>query len=154
MPTPTFFMEWRTGGREKCTIFSLEDNGAKIRDPTTIRLHADNFYKNLFGAEEEGEVTLGDNFWSDEGRLTDEEALELIKPFTLKEIEDALTNMGASSTPGPEGLPVGFYRAFWPELKNIFLEMFQALHRGELNLCGLNYGMISESASRPLSGFW
>jgi hypothetical protein len=38
---------------------------------------------------------------------------------------------------------VGFYRAFWPELKHIFLEMFQALHRGELNLHRLNYGMIS-----------
>jgi hypothetical protein len=38
---------------------------------------------------------------------------------------------------------VGFYRAFWPELKHIFLEMFQALHRGELNLRRLNYGMIS-----------
>jgi hypothetical protein len=77
------------------------------------------------------------------GHHTDEEALELVRPFSLTEIDEALMDMEVGSAPGPDGLPVGFYRAFWPELKHIFLEMFQALHRGELNLRRLNYGMIS-----------
>jgi hypothetical protein len=77
------------------------------------------------------------------GRLAEEEAVELIKPFSLKETEEALMDMDTTAAPGPDGLPVGFYRAFWPELKHIFLEMFQSLHRGDFNLRRLNYGMIS-----------
>jgi hypothetical protein len=42
-----------------------------------------------------------------------------------------------------DGLPVGFYREFWNEIKLIVLEMFHNLYRGELNLSRLNYGMIS-----------
>jgi hypothetical protein len=40
-------------------------------------------------------------------------------------------------------LPVGFYRAFWTEIKPLVIEMFNNFHRGEFNLRRLNYGMIS-----------
>jgi hypothetical protein len=50
------------GRKRKCTIFSLEDNGIEIRDPAAIRMHVDIFYKNLFGAEVEGEISLGGIF--------------------------------------------------------------------------------------------
>jgi hypothetical protein len=51
--------------------------------------------------------------------------------------------MDVNASPGPDGLPVGFYREFCQEIKLIILEMFQDLYRGELNLSRLNYGMIS-----------
>jgi hypothetical protein len=58
-------------------------------------------------------------------------------------LEEALKDMDVNSAPGPDGLPVGFYREFWNEIKLIVLEMFHNLYRGELNLSRLNYGMIS-----------
>lgn len=81
--------------------------------------------------------------WAEHGKLTDEEALNLIRPFTMKELEEALKDMDPSSAPGPDGLGVGFYLAFWDQTKDTMLEMFQALHREELNLRRLNYGLIS-----------
>jgi hypothetical protein len=51
--------------------------------------------------------------------------------------------MDVNASPGPDGLPVGFCREFWQEIKLVVLEMFQDLYRGELNLSRLNYGMIS-----------
>jgi hypothetical protein len=51
--------------------------------------------------------------------------------------------MEVNSAPGPDGLPVGFYREFWAELKPLVLEMFNDFFRGELNLSRQNYGMIS-----------
>jgi hypothetical protein len=51
--------------------------------------------------------------------------------------------MDVNASPGPDGLPVGFYREFWQEIKLIVLEMFQDLYRRELNLRRLNFGMIS-----------
>jgi hypothetical protein len=115
----------------------------EIREPKEIRAHVENYYKNLFGKEQEGSISLGENFWNESGRLPDEEAQELVKPFTSKELEEALKDMDANSAPGPDGLPVGFYREFWNEIKSIMLEMFQNLYRGRLNLSRLNYGMIS-----------
>jgi hypothetical protein len=114
-----------------------------IKDPKEIRNHVESYYKSLFGKEQEGSITLGDNFWNERGRLPNEEAQELIRPFTLKELEEALRDMEVNSASGPDGLPVGFYRGFWPELKPFVLEMFNEFYRGELNLNRLNYGMIS-----------
>jgi hypothetical protein len=51
--------------------------------------------------------------------------------------------MDINAAPGPDGLPVGFYREFCQEIKSILLEMFQDLYRGNMNLKRLNYGMIS-----------
>jgi hypothetical protein len=101
------------------------------------------FYKDLFSAEEGGEIKLGDNFWGSESTLSQEEAAELIKPFSLKEIENALKEMDCTSAPGPDGFPVGFYRVFWDDLKLLVLEMCNDLHKGDLNLRRLNFGMIS-----------
>jgi hypothetical protein len=81
------------GSKKKCTIFALEDGERTKRDPKEIREHVEFYYKSLFGKEQEGTITLGENFWSDRGRLSNEEAQELIRPFTMKEIEGALRAM-------------------------------------------------------------
>jgi hypothetical protein len=103
----------------------------------------ESYYKELFEVETGEGIELGEGFWGENGRLADEEAQELIKPFTSKELEDALKDMDVNASPGPDGLPVGFYREFWKEIKSVVLEMFQKLYRGELNLSRLNYGIIS-----------
>jgi hypothetical protein len=36
----------------------------------------------------------------------------LVRPFTLKEIEDALMGMDTIAAPGPDGLPVGSIELF------------------------------------------
>jgi hypothetical protein len=130
------------GRKKKCTIFALEDGDKIIKDPKEIREHVEMYYKSLFGKEQDGTITLGENFWNERGRLSNEDAQGLIRPFTMKEIEGALRDMEVNSAPGPDGLPVGFYREFWPELKPV-LEMFSDFFRGELNISRLNYGMIS-----------
>jgi hypothetical protein len=138
-----FFHGAANGRRKKCSIFFLEEEGVEIRDPWQIRTHVENYYKNLFGAEERGGISLGESFWDVSRTLTNDEADDLTKPFTIEEIEGALKDMDCSSAPGPDGLPVGFYRAFWTEIKPLMIEMFNNFHRGDFNLRRLNYGMIS-----------
>jgi hypothetical protein len=108
-----------------------------------IRTHVELFYKDLFRVEAEGSINVGERFWDENNRLTIEEATDLTRPFNLKEIEDALKDMDSTSAPGPDGFPVGFYKAFWTELKFLVLEMFSDFHRGDFGLRRLNYGMIS-----------
>jgi hypothetical protein len=58
----------------------------------------ESYYKELFGAEPKGAIALGEGFWNEEGRLSDEDAKILIKPFTIKEIEDALKDMDTNAS--------------------------------------------------------
>jgi hypothetical protein len=44
---------------------------------------------------------------SSDFRLAEEEGENLIRPFTLKEIEDALKEMDTNAAPGPDGMPAG-----------------------------------------------
>jgi hypothetical protein len=75
-----------------------------------LRKHIEEYYKKLFGREERGELRLERNFWESEGSLS--EATILVEPFTEKEIKNALDDMNTSSTHGPDGLPVEFYKCF------------------------------------------
>lgn len=115
----------------------------EIRENRQIRDQIEKFYKDLFSAEDRGRISLGDNFWGVDRVLSEEEATELIRPFTIEEIEKALKDMDSSSAPGPDGLPVGFYRVFWTEIKLLVMEMFNDFHKEDFNLRRLNYGMIS-----------
>jgi hypothetical protein len=115
----------------------------EIRDPWQIRTHVEDYYKNLLGAKERGGISLGESFWDVSSTLTNDEADDLTKPFTVEEIEGALKDMDCSSALGPDGLSVGFYRAFWTKIKPLMIEMFNNFHRGDFNLRRLNYGMIS-----------
>jgi hypothetical protein len=139
----SYFHGVASGRKKKCTIFFVETEDGTIHDQQLIREHVESYYKELFGKEPRGAISLGDDFWLHKGRLTDKEAQNLIKPFTLQELEDSLKDMDPNASPGPDGLPVSFYREFWTEIKLIMLEMFQEFFRGDLNLSRLNYGMIS-----------
>jgi hypothetical protein len=139
----TYFHGIANNRKKKCTIFSLEDGEREIRDTSEIRNHVENFYKNLFGPEPDGSISLGEDFWKEKGRLSEEEAQELIRTFTLTELEGALKDMDVNSAPGPDGLPVNFYIVFWQNIKYLILEMFNEFHRGKLDLSRINYGMIS-----------
>jgi hypothetical protein len=108
-----------------------------------LREHIQRYYKDLFGSEDSGTIHLSENIWSLHGSLSDAEAQDLVKPFTIPKLECALVDMDASSAPRLDGLSVGFYREFWPKIKDVMLEMFQKLFEGSLNLSRLNYGLIS-----------
>jgi hypothetical protein len=97
---------------KKCTIFSLETEDGTINDQQASREHVESYYKDLFGKEHGGLISLGADFWLDKGRPSDEEAQNLIKPFTLKELGDALKDMDPNASPGPDGLFVSFIKNF------------------------------------------
>lgn len=108
-----FFHSMANGRKRKCTIFSLESDHGEIRGESEIKDHVENYYKKLFGREETGNIRMRENMWSEEGRLSDAEAQELVRPFTMKELEEALKDMDPCSAPGADGLGVGFYLTFW-----------------------------------------
>jgi hypothetical protein len=88
-------------------------------------------------------MSVEDDFWSNQEILSTEEASELIQPFSMSEIEEALKDMDSNSAPGPDGLPAGFYKKIWTHIKGVIFDMFNRLHFEELNMSRMNYGMIT-----------
>ena len=61
----------------------------------------------------------------------------------MEELEFALKEMKSNSAPGPDGFPTLFFKEFWDQSKEILMDMLNTLHRGELDLSRLNYGIIT-----------
>jgi hypothetical protein len=76
-----YFHNKANGRKKKCTIFSLEDEDKIVTGEQALRAHIEEYYKKLFGAEEEMRITVEEDFWTNQETLSDEEANELIQPF-------------------------------------------------------------------------
>jgi hypothetical protein len=75
--------------------------------------------------------------------LNELEVVSLLEQFSEKEIKESLDEMKVNSAPGLDGFTIGFLKSFCDHVKGSVLEMFDKFYRGELNLCRLNYGLIS-----------
>lgn len=61
----------------------------------------------------------------------------------MVELEEAVKEMKTNSAPGPDGLSTSFFKHFLSQTKHDILEMLQSLHRGQLDLARLNYGILT-----------
>jgi hypothetical protein len=86
--------------------------------------HIYQFYEGLLGAQGEERVfSLAPGLWPAEKRISKEENMELELTFTPEELEAVLLSMKPDSTPGPDGLPVLFFKKFWGTLKGPILQI-------------------------------
>lgn len=90
------------------------------------------FYKELFAAENRGNVKLGNNFWSPEDCISDEENELLQAPFAKSEIKEAIDSCYAEGAPGSDGLPFLFYQKFWTIIENDVVLLFKDFQEGKL----------------------
>ena len=94
-----YFHSIANGRRRKTAILSLEDEGIVIEDKDQLRVHITEFYKTLFGKTPPSEVSLHPSIWAEQGHVTKEECNELVKPFSMKEIESAISEMKNNTAP-------------------------------------------------------
>jgi hypothetical protein len=97
------------------------------------------FYKQLFAKENREGITLDQGFWEMGEKISQEENDLLSAPFTEEEIKEALFSRYAEGARGPDGLPFLFYQKCWDVLKEDIVKMFEAFHKGELDLYRLNF---------------
>jgi hypothetical protein len=57
------------------------------------------------------------DMWQNKEKLGLEQQANLVKPFTIGEVEQALKDMKTETTPGLDGFPVVFYKKFRGLLK-------------------------------------
>ncbi|KAF2952087.1 hypothetical protein DAI22_01g309400 [Oryza sativa Japonica Group] len=138
-----FFHRVANGRRRKCTIVSLEEDGRLITNKDELSDHIVGYYKELFRADTPSNIHLSQGVWEESFSLTNDEKLNLIRPFTRVELDKVIREAKTNTAPGPDGFNVHFYRTFWAEVREDLFEMLILLYNGELDLKRLNFGVIS-----------
>lgn len=138
-----YFHKIANGRKRKASILSLEDDSRLITENEELREHITQYYKQLFRREVDASVHLAEDVWVDDERVSQQENQALCRPFSLKEIEAAIKRTETNTAPRPDGIPVQYYKEFWPQVKDLVKELMDELHAGRLNLGRLNYGVIT-----------
>lgn len=104
-----------------------------MSDPSDIQRREISFYEELYKSEFTHEQTAGNVFLDNLPQLSKEANAELSKALTLEELKRALQSMQCGKAPGVDGLPVNFYKSFWPEVSLDLLEVLgECLTNGRL----------------------
>ncbi|KAK1615442.1 hypothetical protein QYE76_020959 [Lolium multiflorum] len=86
---------------------------------------------------------LGSNLWPAAKRVSREENEGLERAFSAEDLEEVLHSMRGDTAPGPDGLPVAFYKRFWPNLKGPILQLLNDFALGRVDVSRLNFGILS-----------
>jgi hypothetical protein len=130
-----YFHAIANGRRRKCWIPRLITPQGEVADQSLIHDHIYTFYKELMGARgEERTFLLANNLWPAQKRISEEENGELELTFTTVELDDVLASMKVDSAPGPDGLPVAFFKRFWGILQGPILGMLNDFALGRVDV--------------------
>ena len=121
----------------------MDHEDGVIEGQNNLKTYITQFYKELFGEPENSHFSLAEEWIQDIPQVTREENNILSRPFSEKEIKDAIFQMERNKALGPDGFPTEFYQNFWDIIKYDMLQMFEDLHRCDLPLFSLNFGVIT-----------
>ena len=122
-PTAYFYSKIR-GRREKNEISEvLSSEGVVQKEIQGILGSFESFYRSLYSRavcdELEQTNLLDDTDVRDEQKIKDDSSF-----FTRENLQATVGDFKNNKTPGPDGLPVEFYKVFFPEIYDILLDIF------------------------------
>jgi hypothetical protein len=133
----------------KKRIPGLEGPEEWIEENDEMLKHAVSFYKTLFGKEEESGVSLNEDFWEQNEKVSEEENNMLEAPFSEAEVKEVVFGSYAEGSPGPDGFSFLFYQVFWDIIKCDLMKLVKCFEANMLNLDRLNFAMITLLPKEP-----
>lgn len=87
------------------------------------------YYKELWGKKERHRIKAFNSILRRGQTLAIEQQLELIQPYTEKDVKQAIFSIDSNKSPCPDGYGSGFYKATWSvigqEVTNAVLQFFE-----------------------------
>lgn len=99
------------------TVFDhslFSETGSLWSDPIKIRERANRFYEGLYSSEHKEDRVVEQSFYEELPKVSKDSNAALKRAIGLGELYEALQSMENSKAPGIDGIPVEFYKAFWP----------------------------------------
>ncbi len=139
-------LAWRIKQKQsERTIHSIEDNSGSITvDPVKINDTFKSFFKTLYSSEYadiNSQTTFLDSLSIP--TISEETKISLDIDITEEEITEAIDNLTAGRTPGPDGLNVDFYKKFKRKLARPILDMFKESFANGVLPESLRYALIT-----------
>jgi hypothetical protein len=75
--------------------------------------------------------------------VSQEENYGLALAFSELELDNIVKDMKTNTAPGPDGLPVIFFRSSWPLVKTGILHILNDFVLGRIDIARLNFGILS-----------
>jgi mannosylglycoprotein endo-beta-mannosidase len=139
----SYFHRVANGRKRKSSVHSLKNGDVIIEGTKDLLEHATSYYKELFGPAPRNLVPIGDDLWTPDEKLNDEDNIDLSWPFSVDEIKTALFSMEVNRAPGPDNIPIEFFQHCWHIVQFDILNMFARFFNGTLDVQRLNYGVIT-----------
>lgn len=129
-----FFYGLEKARQKKNTIGELKkENGEIITTDIEILEEARAFYQKLYTADENTDTN--DQKWllnNLEKTLNEIDKDRCEGPMLTKEITKAVENMQTNKSPGPDGIPLEFYKHYWQHLKEHLIQLFNENYDQEI----------------------
>lgn len=134
-PSKFFFSLEQKNGQKRLIQALRSESGSLLTETSDIRKRATVFYSELYKSAFKEQQQLSDVFLNELPKLKKDSADALDKPLILEELRAAVFGMQNGRTPGLDGLPVEFFKAFWSVIGQDLLDMLNAsIAEGKLPL--------------------
>ena len=137
-----YFHSVANGRHRKKLIHSLTQDEGVIEGHEQLKSYIASYYKGLFGAPKESDVSMDESKIDDIPQVSPQENAILTSLYSEEEIRKAVFQMEHNKVPGPDGFLAEFYQNFWDIVKSDLLDLFAELHEGQLDLFRINFGEI------------
>jgi mannosylglycoprotein endo-beta-mannosidase len=107
-----YFHSVANGRHRKKRIHTLVQDEGIIEGQEHLKSYITNYYKNLFGAPEEGNFHMDETQIDDIPQVSLEENALLTAVYSEDEVRKAIFEMEHNKAPGPDGFSAEFYQIF------------------------------------------
>ena len=116
------------------TLYRIKNKqGVIIEGQKEILSEIENYYSKLYMTK--GKITKTYIEKLEIPQISQQMKGELERPITQYEISLAIKEMKLNKTPGCDGLPIDFYKVFYPKIREFLLKLFHEIVReGEFHL--------------------
>ena len=129
-----YFLNLEKRNAAKKSINRLKDaSGRTLYNEKDVLKELQQFYSKLYTAKDGidldflSEITIP--------QISQQSRQELDDRITLTELGRAVKLLNNGKSPGTDGLPIEFYKCFWPKIKEFMLELYNEIIRdGEFHL--------------------
>ena len=134
-----YFLNLEKRNRIKKYMRKLNVNGSITTDPLNILSEQQRFYQELYTSRNKNEDNsqMIESFLKDLNvpKLSEEQKVSCEGKITAEECALLLESFSNNKSPGNDGIPIEFYRRFWPLISEPFIQCTnECFEKGEMSL--------------------